>query len=117
MAKLQKDPLMILLESMDNKMQITVEAVCSLSDKIDDVEARLNDRIDNVERIQNMTIQAVASLDKKLSTQIAEVDKRLSAQINTLDKKVDAVHEELIAHRNDTELHQQHAKRSLKSIK
>jgi hypothetical protein len=109
MTKLQKDHLMILLESMDSKMQITVETVCSLNDKIDGVEARLNARIDNVESIQNMTIQAVATLDKRLTAQIDAVDKKLTAQI-------DAVHKELIAHRNDTGQHICQPKRSLKRV-
>ena len=43
----QKDHLMILLESMDSKMQITVETVYSLNDKIEGVEERINDRIDH----------------------------------------------------------------------
>ena len=90
MTKLQKDHLMILLESMDSKMQITVEAVSSLNDKIDGVEDRLNAKIDNLDSILRVTVEEVASLHKK----------------------VDAVHEELVAHRNDTELHRRQQKRS-----
>jgi hypothetical protein len=105
MTKLQKDHLMILLESMDSKMQITVETVCSLNDKIEGVETRLNARIDNIESIQNITMQAVAALDK-----------RLSAQIDAVDKKIDAVHKELVAHRNDTEQHSSQPKRPFKSV-
>jgi outer membrane murein-binding lipoprotein Lpp len=105
MTKLQKDHLMILLESMDSKMQITLETVCSMNDKIEGVETRLNARIDNLESIQNITMQAVASLDKKLS-----------AQIDAVDKKVDAVHKELVAHRNDTEQHSNQPKRPLKRV-
>ena len=89
MTKLQKDHLMILLESMDSKMQITVETVCSMNDKIDGVEERLNARIDQVESILKVTVDEVAGLHKK----------------------VDAVYEELVAHRNDTELHRRQTKR------
>ena len=46
--KLQKDHLMILLESIESKMQITVEAVSSLNDKIDGAEDRLNTKMDNI---------------------------------------------------------------------
>ena len=115
MTKLQKDHLMILLESMDNKMQTIVQAVCSLNDKIDGFEARLNSRMDHLESIQNITVQAVASLDKRLSAQIDAVDKKIDAvdkkvdavdkKVDAVDKKVDAVYKELIAHRNDTEQH------------
>ncbi len=88
MTKLQKDHLMILLESMDSKMQITVETVCSMNDKIDGVEERLNARIDQVESILKVTVDEVAGLHKK----------------------VDAVYEELVAHRSDTELHKRQTK-------
>jgi hypothetical protein len=90
MTKLQKDHLMILLESMDSKMQVTVEAVGSLNDKIDGVESRLNARIDHVDSILKVTVDEVAALHQK----------------------VDAVYEELVAHRNDTELHRRPTKRS-----
>src|SRR5665647_2186402 len=95
MTKLQKDDLMILLESMDSKMQVVVEAVCSLNDKVDGVETRINARIDNVDSILKVTIDEVAALHKK---------------VDAVDKKVDAVYEELVAHRNDTELHSSQAK-------
>lgn len=110
MTKLQKDHLMILLESMDSKMQITVEAVGSLNGKIDGVENRLNARIDHIESIQNITINAVAALDKKLSTKIDGVDMKLSA-------KIDSVYEELVAHRNDTEVHRSQPERPLNRVK
>jgi hypothetical protein len=96
MTKLQKDHLMILLESMDSKMQITVEAVGSLNDKIDGVESRLNARIDHVDSILKVTVDEVAALHQK---------------VDAVDKKVDAVYEELVAHRNDTELHRRPTKR------
>ena len=91
MTKLQKDHMMILLESIDSKMQITVETVCSMNDKIDGVEDRLNNRIDHMDSILNVAIGEIA----------------------TLHKKVDAVYQELVAHRNDTELHRRPTKRPL----
>ena len=100
MTKLQKDHLMILLESMDSKMQITVEVVGSLNDKIDGVERRLNARIDHVDSILKVTVNEVASLHKKVDA----LDKNLSGRI-------DSVYEELVAHRNDTELHRRQTKR------
>ena len=102
MTKLQKDELMILLESIDSKMQITVETVCSLNDKIDGVESRLNAKIDHMDSILRVTVDEVASLHKK---------------VDAVDKKVDAVYQELVAHRNDTELHRRPTKRpSLKKV-
>ena len=84
MTKLQKDHLMILLESMDSKMQITVETVCSMNDKIDGVEDRINTRIDHMDSILKVAIDEIATLHKK---------------VDAVDKKVDAVYQELVAHR------------------
>ena len=96
MTKLQKDHLMILLESMDSKMQITLEAVGSLNYKFDGVEERLNTRIDQMDNLLRATVEEVVSLHKK---------------VDVVDKKVDAVYEELVAHRSDTELHRRQTKR------
>ena len=101
MTKLQKDHLMILLESMDSKMQITVEAVCSMNDKINGVEDRINTRIDHIDSILKVAIDEIATLHKK---------------VDAVDKKVDAVYQELVAHRNDTELHGSQTKRPLKRV-
>ena len=123
MTKLQKDHLMILLESMDSKMQFTVETVCSMNDKVDGVESRLNAKIEHLEIMQNITMQAVVALDKRLSAQIDAVDKKVDAvdkKVDAVDMKlsakIDAVYEELMAHRNDTEQHNSQPKRPLKRV-
>ncbi len=89
MTKLQKDHLMILLESIDSKVQVTMESVSALDNKIDAVRVELKEDI--------------AILDCKIMG--------LSARVDAVDKKVDAVYEELIAHRNDTESHRRPTKR------
>ena len=94
MTKLQKDHLMILLESIDSKMQITLEAVTAVDHKIDSVRDELKEEI--------------AILDCKIMG--------LSKRVDTIDKKVDAVHKELTAHRNDTEQHSSQPKRPLKRV-
>ena len=101
MTKLQKDHLMILLESMDSKLQLTLEAVSSVDHKIDSVREELKEDI--------------AILDCKIMGLSKRVD-TLDQKIDAVDKKVDAVHKELIAHRSDTELHRSHPKRPLKRI-
>jgi hypothetical protein len=101
MTKLQKDHLMILLESIDSKVQVTMESVSALDNKIDAVRVELKEDI--------------AILDCKimgLSGRVDALDKNLSERIGAVDKKVDAVYDELVAHRNDTELHQRQTKRS-----
>ena len=108
MTKMQKDHLMILLKSIDSKMQITVETVCSLNDKIEGVEGRLNARIDHMDNILRVTVEEVASLHKKVDA----LDNKVDAVDKNLSGRIDAVHEELIAHRNDTELHRRQPKRS-----
>ena len=100
MTKLQKDHLMILLESIDSKVQVTMEYVSKLDSKIDTVKDELKEDI--------------AILDCKimgLSKRVDSVEKNLSERIDAVDKKVDAVYEELVAHRNDTELHRRQPKR------
>jgi len=100
MTKLQKDHLMILLESIDSKVQVTMESVSRLDSKIDAVKDELKEDI--------------AILDCKimgLSKRVDSVEKNLSERIDAVDKKVDAVYEELVAHRNDTELHRRRPKR------
>ena len=100
MTTLQKDHLMILLESIDSKVQVTMEYVSKLDSKIDTVKDELKEDI--------------AILDCKimgLSKRVDSVEKNLSERIDAVDKKVDAVYEELVAHRNDTELHRRQPKR------
>ncbi len=126
MTKLQKDHMMILLESIDSKMQITVETVCSLNDKIEGVEERLNCRIDQMDCILKVAIDEIATLHKKVDAvdkkvdavdkKVDAVDKKVDAvdkKVDAVDKKVDAVYQELVAHRNDTELHRRPTKRPL----
>jgi tetrahydromethanopterin S-methyltransferase subunit G len=94
MTKLQKDHLMILLESIESKVQFTVEAVSTLNNQIDTVRDELKEDI--------------SVLDYKIMG--------LSKRVDAVDKKVDAVYNELVAHRNDTELHSCKPKRTLKRV-
>ena len=105
MTKLQKDDLMILLESMDSKMQITLEVVTGFDNKIIAVKDELKEDI--------------AVLDCKimgLSKRVDAVEKSVTERIDAVEKKVDAVYKELVAHRNDTELHRIQPKRTLKRV-
>jgi len=108
MTKIQKDDLMILLESMDSKMQLTLEAVTCVDHKIDSVRDELKEDI----AILDCKIMGLSKRVDTLDQKIDAVDKKVDA----VDKKVDAVHKELIAHRSDTELHRSHPKRPLKRI-
>jgi hypothetical protein len=110
MSKLQRDHLMILLESMDSKMQITLEAVTGLDHKIDSVRDELKEDIAILDcKIMGLS-KRVDSVEKNLSDRIDSVEKNLS-------DRIDSVYEELVAHRNDTELHSSQPKHSLKSVK
>ena len=93
---MQKDHLVILLESLDSKVQLTMEAVSALDNKIDRVEKRLTEKIDIVDC-------KVMGLGKRLDA----VEERLSSEISE-------VKSDLAAHRNDTELHHSQPKRPLK---
>jgi len=127
MTKLQKDHLMILLESIDSKVQITMESVSRLDNKIDAVRDELKEdiavldckimglskRVDSVEK--NLS-DRIDSVEKNLSDRIDAVDKKLSDRIDAVDKKVEAVYKELVAHRNDTEQHKSPPKRPVKRV-
>ena len=98
MTKLQKDHLMILLESIDSKVQVTMESVSRLDNKIDAVKDELKEDI--------------AILDCK----IMGLSGRVDAVEKNLSERIDAVYKELVAHRNDTESHRSQPKRSLKRV-
>lgn len=93
---MQKDHLEILLESIESKFQITLEAFQSLNNKIDGVEERLTDKIEIVDC-------KVMGLSKRLDS----VEERLS-------RESAEVRNDLAAHRNNTELHHAQPKRPLK---
>ena len=108
MTKLQKDHLMILLESIDSKVQVTMESVSGLDNKIDALKVELKEDIAVLDcKIMGLS-KRVDTLDKKVDT--------LDKKVDTVDKKVDAVYKELVAHRNDTELHHVQPKRALKRV-
>jgi hypothetical protein len=93
---MQKDHLTILLESIDSKVQLTMEAVSALDKKIDDVEVRLTEKIEIVDC-------KVMGLSKRLDS----VEERLS-------KEIAEVRNDLADHRNNTEMHRAQTKRPLK---
>lgn len=96
---MQKDHLLILLESIDSKVQITMEAVSALDKKIDTVRDDLKEDI--------------AVLDCK----VLGLSKRLDAVEERLSSEITAVRNDLSAHRNDTELHRPTArKRPIKRV-
>ncbi len=108
MTKLQKDHLMILLESIASKVQITMESVSRLDNKIDAVRDELKEDIAVLDcKVMGLSKQ-LDTLDKKIDA----VDKKVDA----VDKKVEAVYKELVAHRNDTEQHKSPPKRPVKRV-
>jgi chromosome segregation ATPase len=112
MTKLQKDHLMILLESIDSKVQVTMESVSRLDNKIDAVRDELKEDIAVLDcKIMGLS-KRVDSVEKNLSDRIDAVDKKVDA----VDMKVDSVYKELVAHRNDTEQHRSQPKRPVKRV-
>ncbi|HBA71641.1 MAG: hypothetical protein A2X82_13820 [Geobacteraceae bacterium GWC2_55_20] len=93
---MQKDHLLILLESIESKVQLTMEAVSALDNKIDRVEERLTEKIDIVDcKVMGLS-KRLDSVEERLSSEIAEV------------------RADLAGHRNNTELHHTKPKRPLK---
>lgn len=92
--------LAILLESIDSKVQITMEAVSALNNKIDS-------KIDGL-RIELK--QDIAVVDSK----VMGLSKRLDAVEERLSNEIADVKNDLAAHRNNTEMHHVQPKRPLK---
>jgi len=93
---MQKDHLVILLESIDSKVQLTMEAVSALDKKIDSVRDELKEDI--------------AVVDCK----VMGLSKRLDSVEERLSREIAEVRADLDAHRNNTELHHAPPKRPLK---
>lgn len=97
---MQKEHLEILLESIDSKFQVTLEAFQSLNQKIDT-------KIDELRTELKQDIAVVDSKVMGLSKRLDSVEERLSGEIAE-------VRADLAAHRNNTELHKAPPKRPLK---
>lgn len=93
---MQKDHLVILLESIDSKVQLTMEAVSALDKKIDSVRDELKEDI--------------AVVDCK----VMGLSKRLDSVEERLSREIAEVRADLDAHRSNTELHHAPPKRPLK---
>jgi septal ring factor EnvC (AmiA/AmiB activator) len=111
---MQKDHLEILLESIDSKFQITLEAFQSLNNKIDtkidDLRVELKEDIAVVDSKVMGLSKRLDSVEKRLSDEIAEVKTDLAeVKVDVAEIKTD-----LAAHRNNTEMHSAQPKRSLK---
>ena len=97
---MQKEHLEILLESIDGKFQVTLEAFQLLNKKIDT-------KVDELRIELKHDIAVVDSKVMGLSKRLDSVEKRLSDEI--AEVRVD-----LAAHRDNTELHRAAPKRALK---
>ena len=97
---MQKDNLEILLESIDSKFQITMEAFQSLNQKIDT----------KVDELRVELKHDIAVVDSK----VMGLSKRLDAVEERLSNGIAEVRNDLAAHRNNTELHHTAPKRPLK---
>jgi len=97
---MQKDHLEILLESIDSKFQITMEAFQALNQKIDT----------KVDELRIELKQDIAVVDSK----VMGLSKRLDAVEERLSNEISDVRNDLAAHHNNTELHHAQPKRPLK---
>lgn len=97
---MQKDHLEILLESIDSKFQITLEAFQKLNQKIDT----------KVDELRVELKHDIAVVDSK----VMGLSKRLDAVEEHLSNEIAEVRTDLAAHRKNTELHHAAPKRPLK---
>jgi len=104
---MQKEHFEILLESIDSKFQLTLEAFQSLNNKIDT----------KVDELRVELKQDIAVVDSKvmgLSKRLDSVEKRLSDEIAEVRADLAEVKADVSAHRNNTEMHTAQPKRPLK---
>jgi len=88
MTKLQKDHLMILLESIDSRVQLSFESFAILNNKIDNLRDELKEDISILDcKIMGLSGR-VDAVEKNLTDRIDAVDKKLSDRIDEVDKKV-----------------------------
>jgi hypothetical protein len=101
---MQKEHFEILLESMDSKINLVLEGYSVLAKDIKDTRVELNEDISLLDHKITALSKLVDSVETNLGARIDSVETNLGARI-------DALHSELIAHRNDTELHKAPRKR------
>lgn len=97
---MQKEHLEILLESIDSKFQVTLEAFQSLNQKIDT----------KIDELRSELKQDIAVVDSK----VMGLSKRLDSVEERLSNEIAEVRADLAEHRNNTELHHAPPKRPLK---
>lgn len=96
---MKKEYFEVLLESIDSKFQLTMEAFSTLDSKIDRFRDELTEKIDIVDC-------KVMGLSKR----VASVDERLSG----VETRLDTLTTEFAAHRDNTEFHRVPRKQALK---
>ena len=95
---MDKDNLEIILEDIREKFDLVLEGHSSLHKRIDKAEQNLNDKISLVDFKVDTLHQRVENVREELVEKIDNVEAGLS-------EKIDAVAEDLAAHRADTESH------------
>ncbi len=104
---MEKEHFEIILESLDSKMDLVLEAFKATNQKIDDKTAELKEELK----------EDIAVLDCKimgLSKRVDSVEERLSAEIAEVKADLAEVKADLNEHRTSTELHHAPRKRPLK---
>jgi hypothetical protein len=117
---MQKDHLEILLESIDSKFQITIEAFSSLNGKIESVRDELIEKIEIVDcKVMGLS-KRVDTLETNLNARIDSVETNLNARIDSveanLSARMDELQAEMVSHRVNTELHRIPRKQPLKRV-
>jgi hypothetical protein len=104
---MQKEHFEILLESMDSKFSLMLEGFSTLDKKIDDFKGELKEDISLLDVKISALSNRIDAVETNLSNRLDGVDARLDG----IDARLDVMNDELIAHRNNTELHKTPRKR------
>jgi hypothetical protein len=102
----------IMSEDFQHRLNLAIDG---LTGKIESSEERLNQRISATEKSLTANLTAkIEAVEERLNQRISSVEKNLTAKIESvqerLSSRIDVLRDELIAHRDNTEMHAQKAK-------
>lgn len=124
---MKKEHFEVLLEAIDSKFQLTMEAFSSLDMKIDRVRDELIEKIEVVDcKVMGLS-KRVDSIDERLigvETRLTGVESRLTGvetrltgvetRLDGVETRLDVLTTEFTTHRENTEFHHAPRKRALK---
>lgn len=112
---MEKQHFEVLLENMDSKINLILEGYSVLDKRIVDEGEKRREEYD----LLNVKISALSQRFDGVDSRLDGVDSRLDGidgRLEGIDGRLDDMHGELVAHRNNTEMHKVSRKREIKKV-